>query len=210
MADPSTPFLPDASNTSNRLSEHDSESDFSTTRASHGSASENQPWMNSCGVLGQSSNANTAVPQMIDFYHLGRINSMNKSSLERPPIRKSRFRTRTRDSRKDRSQTRPKPEQSSPDNPATASSMSVSAPTSSPKNPTTSNTRSQYSPYNDETFEEMATSLRTIQEWHPSGNHLQSTLSVGNPSLAGARSSSRRAKTKINLPGRSTYSVFSM
>lgn len=184
MADSSIFLLPDSA-TPNRMSKRESE--ILTTRASHGSASDHQPWMDSFGAL--QNVGEVTVPEMVAFYDQGRIKTSRKASLESTPTRKS-------NRRRDKSQTWPKPEHSSPSVSATAPSNSAS--TSSPKTPENSTSQSEHSPFSYEGFGDIASSPPPIENHNSKGNYLHSTLNAVNPVLAGERSSSRRAKTKIN------------
>ncbi|QDS77475.1 hypothetical protein FKW77_007190 [Venturia effusa] len=197
MADPSIFLLPESANTPNRLSKHDSE--IFTTRASHGSVSENQPWTENSPALGSLGEVNLAVPQLVAFYDQRRIKTSRKPSLESTPTRKSKSSTKSRAARRDKSHTWPKPEHSPPSNPATAPSNSVSATASSPEAPTISSLQSEHSPFSYEATDDLISSLTPVQNRNSTGNYLHSTLKVGNPSLVGGRSSSRRAETKIKL-----------
>ncbi|RDI88345.1 hypothetical protein Vi05172_g2185 [Venturia inaequalis] len=183
-----------------RSSYHDS--DISTNHASHGSASEIQSCVDKFGALGNLRNTDVAVPQMFTFYDQGRIKTLRPKSIASTPTRKrkSSTRARTRTSRKDEIRTRPEPEHSSPFTPATAPSSSVSAATSWLKTPTNPNTQSEHSPISQEDIDSIASAPYPSRKQRSTGNYPHSSLSVSHQSIAGARSSSRRAKTKINSP----------
>jgi CrcB protein len=163
-----------ADDAAKRASKRDSE--FESQRASHGSASEHQPWMESFGALPDLSEA--AAPAPAAFYDQGRIRG--KTSLEETPTRKSKR-------RRDKSATWPKPEHSSPSAPAS----------SSPKTPSNPTSQDEYSPpASYEELDEVA-SPPPIENRDGGGAYLHSTLAEHKQGLAGERSSSRRAKTKV-------------
>jgi fluoride exporter len=163
-----------ADHTPKRISKRDSE--FQSIRASHGSASDHQPWMETFGAFQNSSEV--AAPKAAAFYDQGRIK--RNTSFEDTPTRKS-------NRRRDKSATWPKPEHSSP---------SASA-SSAPKTPPNLSSQDEHSPpFSFEELDEVA-SPPPIENRNDEGTYLHSTLEARNQFLAGERSSSRRAKTKI-------------
>jgi CrcB protein len=163
-----------ADHTPNRMSKRDSE--FQSIRASHGSASDHQPWMESFGAQNLSE---VGVPEAAAFYHQGRIRK--KTSVEETPTRKS-------NRRRDKSATWPKPEHSSSPPPSASSA---------PKTPTNPSSQGEYSPpVSYEELDEVA-SPPPIENRPEKGTYLHSALEARKQSLAGERTSSRRAKTTI-------------
>jgi CrcB protein len=170
-----------ADETPKRMSKRDSE--FQSTRASHGSASDHQPWMERFDAIQNLSEV--AAPEPVAFYDQGRIR--RNTSLEETPTRKS-------NRRKDKSATWPKPEHSSPSN---SNSNSATVSSATPKTPPNQNSQDEYSPpASYEELDEVA-SPPPIENRNEKGTYLHSTLETAKQSLAGERSSSRRAKTKI-------------
>jgi CrcB protein len=163
-----------------RASKRDSE--FESQRASHGSASDHQPWMESFSAIHNLSEV--AAPAPAAFYDQGRIR--RNTSLEETPTRK-------KDRRRNKSATWPKPEHSSPSASASASASASSA----PKTPPNKSQQDEYSPpASYEELDEVA-SPPPIEDRNEQPLYQHISLEERKHALAGERSSSRRAKTKV-------------